>query len=229
MKRPGPFTVAWLRETIEGLGPKYSVPSEPKLGLLARWLNVGAEIYADQEPGRAARARATEMYNALQVQKRWFDDRRKELEAANIAPEMVERETQLRDKFNSYLEAMTSHMEAMTSREPPWLVFGRLPMDVWLVSPPLKSWRDIVAFVADAFVLAMEESNPDKPFGASDHGPTVRFAVAALDLIGALPRARIRESLYPRVAKHLRAIRAKKRKKQNQVGRLPAAGLRESN
>jgi hypothetical protein len=216
MRRP--YTVPWLRETVERLGPKYSVPSEPALGLLARWLNVGAEIYADRELMRAARARATETYNALQVLQSWHDDRCKDSEAANIPPEIVKRETQLRDKFNSYMEA---YMEAMTPHEivPGLPMRPDLPMDVWLVSPSLKSWRDIVAFIAEAFAVAMEESNPGIEFGFSDNGPAVKFTVAALEPIGASPpenaRQRVAQCLRAqRVARRLREIRAKRNRKE---------------
>lgn len=106
MRRP--YTVPWLREAIEGLGKRYSMPSEPTLWMLAKRLNVGAEIYADREVLCAARARAAEVHHALQVLQHWHDDRAKELDAANIPPEIVKRETQLRDKFNAYMKAMAS-------------------------------------------------------------------------------------------------------------------------
>jgi hypothetical protein len=212
MRRP--YTVPWLREAIEGLGGRgYAVPSEPKLGLLARCLNVGAEIYADRELVRDARARAADVDHALQVLQSWHDDRCKESEANNIPPEIVKRETQLRNKFNAYMEA---YMEAITPLEvmPDIPMRPDLPMDVWLVSPSLKSWRDIVAFIAEAFAMAMEESNPGIEFGFSDNGPAVKFTVAALELIGAAPpenaRQRVAQCLRDqRVAQRIREIRTK--------------------
>ena len=204
MKAQHPFTVAWVRETIEALGDRYSVPSESTLFSLANRLNLTTDVYESREVTRAHLDQYTEMYNALQVQKRWFDDRWKELEAANLLHD--ERETQLRDKFNAYMEAMTSHHESN--------FLTGLPMEVWRVWPILKNWRDIAEYIADAFVLAMKESNPGRTFGFSDDGPAVKFTLAALERIGAAPRAGSPENARYRIAQRIRELKAKKKRKE---------------
>lgn len=73
-------------------------------------------------------------------------------------------------------------------------------------------------FIADVFVLAMKESNPDRTFGFSDNGPAVKFTLAALELIDAAPQAGSPENARYRIAQRIREFKAKwKRKRKPNV------------
>jgi hypothetical protein len=203
-----PFSVAWVREAIESLGGRYGVPSESKLEWMATQLNWDVYmLYSWKERISTSQARVSEVRNALKVLTRFHEDRQKELEAVDIPPHLVERETQLRDKFNAYMETM-SFMEPMS-----WLA-PALPMDAGLVFARLKSWRDIAENIADVFVQAMKESNPGRTFGFSDDGPAVKFTLAALERIGAAPRAGSPENARYRIAQRIRELKAKKKRKE---------------
>ena len=203
MKAQHPFTVAWVREAIESLGGGYRAPSESELESMVSWLNGFAFIYTWED---RPKVRHSEVRNALKVLACYHEDRWKELlaTAPHLPPHFVEREMQLRDKFNAYSEEMI-RLRALR--------LAYLPMDVAALYAPLKSWHDIAESIAGVFARAMKESNPGKPFGNWERGPVVRFTTAALNLIGILPPADQLEELYPRVAKHLRAIKAEDRKK----------------
>ena len=225
MKARPPFTVAWVREAIEGLGDQYRVPPESRLRWLVNWLNGDAFIYTWK--GRP-KVHDFEVLNALEVLARYHEGRWKELLAGapHLRPHIVERETQLRDKFNAYSEEMIrlrarglaylpAEAEVLYAPFESWL-----PMDLAALYASFKSWHDIAGGIACVFAETMKESNPGKPFGNSDKGPVVRFTTAALNLIGILPHADRLEDLYPRVAKHLRMTKAEDQKK---IGRQAPA------
>src|SRR5262249_13471976 len=108
MKAHHPFTVAWVREAIESLGRGYRVPPERGLEYMASRLNGDFVFYTSKDQASANAARASEVRNALKVLACFHEDRWKELLAAShIPPDIVERETQLRDKFNAYRVEMS--------------------------------------------------------------------------------------------------------------------------
>ena len=174
---PGPYTIAWARETIESLG--LPVPSELKLALLATQLNGIADFHKHSKEARDPRDRVDEVNCAMGVLTDWIEDRRKNCETAGVRhPKVIDDERRLRDKFTAFKDAFASHPLS-------------LPMDAWM-APPLAKWNDFARFIFDAFNWTMAEIFPDewRGFGTSDRSPAVRFAVKALEVIGAPPQAR---------------------------------------
>ena len=197
---PGPYTIPWARKTIESLG--LPVPSKPKLALLVTLLNQVADIHKHSADARDTRDRIDEVNRAVGVLTDWIEDRRKNCEAGGVRhPKVIEAETQLRNKFTAFRDVFASHPLS-------------LPMDAWM-GPPLTKWNDFARFIFDAFNYTMAESYTDdwKGFGASDRSLAVRFAVKALEVIGASPQARSIASTAEAVfADHLRKKYRKKTK-----------------
>src|SRR5262249_23433171 len=67
VKAQHPFTVAWVREAIEGLGGRYNVPPERELECIAGRLKAKSYLYTWKDQTSASAARASEVRNALKV------------------------------------------------------------------------------------------------------------------------------------------------------------------
>src|SRR5262249_47076287 len=65
VKAQHPFTVAWVREAIEGLGGRYNVPPERELECIAGRLKAKSYLYTWKDQTSASAARASEVRNAL--------------------------------------------------------------------------------------------------------------------------------------------------------------------
>jgi hypothetical protein len=202
VQHAGPFTTDWLREKMLARG--CCVPPDCELARLTAHLNNINAAYKNS----ANLALSAEARYAVLVLLHYFDTRRQacglppsQLEtstytgepvlALGVDPLTIERELELCDQFDGFVKAMFAHTYA-------------LDMDAGRMMRPYETWRDFALWIAWAFRMAMEASNPGKT-GFTNKGPIAWLTNEAIEVItGEKPGV-------PLVGQHLKQPYKKKR------------------
>jgi hypothetical protein len=177
----GPFTADWLREKMLARG--CCVPPDCELARLTAHLNNINAAYKNS----ANLALSAEARNAVLVLLHYFDTRRRvcglppsqletsaytgepDLNPTGVDPLIIERELELCNQFDGFAKAMFAHTYA-------------LDMDAGRMMRPYKTWRDFALWIAWAFKMAMEASNPGRT-GFTSEGPIAWLTNEAIRVI----------------------------------------------